>query len=81
MSWEKHLSQYQQIGNAVPPLLARAIAKNIEKYFEKLEDIQDDGRAHSSIQLSLFNEQKSTVNQQAPALVSEACSGSRAGDV
>lgn len=34
MSWEKNLSQYQQIGNAVPPLLSLAIAKSIISYFD-----------------------------------------------
>lgn len=30
MSWEKGLSQYQQIGNAVPVLFAKAIAENLK---------------------------------------------------
>ncbi len=39
MSWEKHLSQYQQIGNAVPPLLAQAIGTSIQKYFANIDAI------------------------------------------
>lgn len=37
MSWEKNLSQYQQIGNAVPPLLSKAIAKKIADYFSDIQ--------------------------------------------
>ena len=36
MSWEKGLSQYQQIGNAVPVLLAYAIADEVKKSLLKL---------------------------------------------
>lgn len=42
MSWEKHLSQYQQIGNAVPPLMAKAIAMQIHWYFSNLAALTDD---------------------------------------
>lgn len=42
MSWEKHLSQYQQIGNAVPPLLAQAIATTIKQYLHNVQNISDE---------------------------------------
>ena len=37
MSWEKGLSQYQQIGNAVPVLLAKAIAESVVEQLKSLE--------------------------------------------
>lgn len=36
MSWEKNLSQYQQIGNAVPPLLAKGVADAVSKYLKEI---------------------------------------------
>jgi DNA (cytosine-5)-methyltransferase 1 len=41
MSWEKNLSQYQQIGNAVPPLLAKSIGEMIKVYFSNIENIKN----------------------------------------
>ena len=38
---ENHLSQYNQIGNAVPPLLANAIAKHIRKFLPPLIETKD----------------------------------------
>ena len=52
MSWEKGLSQYQQIGNAVPPLLSYEIAMCIKNMLEfgNLKNPDD------AVQFSTFNE-------------------------
>ncbi|MBR5830790.1 MAG: DNA (cytosine-5-)-methyltransferase, partial [Tidjanibacter sp.] len=41
MSWEKGLSQYQQIGNAVPVLMAYAIANNL---IEQLKQVDHEAK-------------------------------------
>lgn len=57
MSWEKGLSQYQQIGNAVPPMLGYEIAKKIKEVFEKgnLYPIENN-------QCLIFSESKISCN-------------------
>ena len=55
MSWEKSLSQYQQIGNAVPPLLAKAIAENLIQYFEGIDSVVEDGGHRRGLQMALLD--------------------------
>ena len=55
MSWEKGLSQYQQIGNAVPPLMAYAIAKKIKDVLRKRSK---NNTVINESKISLFSELK-----------------------
>lgn len=54
MSWEKNLSQYQQIGNAVPPLLARALAETIREYLD-CPPTESETREHAVASATLFS--------------------------
>jgi DNA (cytosine-5)-methyltransferase 1 len=63
MSWQKGLSQYEQIGNAVPPKLAEAIGYSILKILDGETPIDSKPR-----QLQLFEEKmenfQSNTNKQ-----------------
>ena len=60
MSWQKGLSQFEQIGNAVPPKLITSIGKCLIKI---IEGKTEDSKKVKIIQTKLFEETtSSTVN-------------------
>lgn len=46
---ENFLSQYNQIGNAVPPLLAKAVAKRVSDFINETKTIKNVGRSTTTI--------------------------------
>jgi hypothetical protein len=57
MSWQKGLSQFEQIGNAVPPVLARRLGECVIEVLRKKTRLTSEKEVHQGIltQCSLFD--------------------------
>jgi len=49
MSWDSGLSQYNQIGNAVCPVVARSLANSVQKYLDALGDVSANTAVSSTL--------------------------------
>lgn len=61
MSWQKGLSQYEQIGNAVPPKLSKELGKSVTLILEgktaiATENIESKTNKHLQMQLNMVDE-------------------------